>query len=94
LNVILDYPGTKAVNSLVFAEYLNRVLWNVTRGDDAPSKVIPLWVINTTAVAAVVFVFVVVVGTCSLGPRATVVLTSIKVNKKSFVAKFPIQPSF
>jgi hypothetical protein len=67
------------VNSLVFAEYLNRVLWNVTRGDDAPSKIIPLWVINTTAVAAVVFVFALVVGTCSLGPRATVILTSIKV---------------
>ncbi|KAH9973240.1 amino acid permease-domain-containing protein [Lactifluus volemus] len=77
--ITLLSPGTKAVNSLVFAEYLNRVLWNVTRGDDAPSKVIPLWVINTTAVAAVVFVFILVVGTCSLGPRATVVLTSIKV---------------
>ena len=72
-------PGTKAVNSLVFAEYLNRVLWNATRGDDAPSEVIPHWVINTTAVAAVVFVFVLVVGTRSLGPRAAVVLTSIKV---------------
>jgi hypothetical protein len=67
------------VNSLVLAEYLNRVLWNATRGDDAPSEVIPHWVINTTAVAAVVFVFILVVGTRSLGPRAAVVLTSIKV---------------
>jgi hypothetical protein len=67
------------VNSLVFAEYLNRVLWNVTRSDDAPSKVIPHWMINTTAVAAIGFVFILVVGTGSLGPRAAVVLTSIKV---------------
>jgi hypothetical protein len=67
------------VNSLVLAEYLNRVLWNATRGDDAPSEVIPHWVINTTAVAAVVFVFILVAGTRSLGPRAAVVLTSIKV---------------
>ncbi|KAH9980791.1 amino acid permease-domain-containing protein [Russula compacta] len=39
--VSLISPGTKALNSLVFAEYLNRVLWNATRGDDAPSEVIP-----------------------------------------------------
>jgi amino acid transporter len=80
----LGLLGTKAVNSLVFAEYLNRVLWNVTRGDDAPSEVIPVWVINTTAVVAVVFVFVLVVGTCALGPRATVILTSIKVKRFLF----------
>ena len=71
--------GTKAVNSLVFAEYFNRVLWNATRGDDAPAEIIPSWVINSTAVAAVVFVVILVIGTRSLGPRATVILTSMKV---------------
>ena len=73
------FSGTKALNGLVFAEYLNRVLWNATRGDDAPSEVIPRWVINTTAVAAVVLVFLLVVGARSLGPHASNVLTSVKV---------------
>jgi ABC-type iron transport system FetAB permease component len=67
------------VNSLVFAEYLNRVLWNATRGDDAPSEVIPQWVLNATAVTVVILVVVLVAGTRTLGPRAAVVLTSMKV---------------
>ena len=71
--------GTKAVNSLVFAEYFNRILWNATRGDDAPAEIIPSWVINATAVAAVCFVVVLVIGTRSLGPRAAVILTIMKV---------------
>lgn len=77
--ILLLSPGTKAVNSLVFAEYFNRVLWNATRGDDAPTEIIPSWVINATAVAAVCFVVILVVGTRSLGPRAAVILTSVKV---------------
>jgi hypothetical protein len=71
--------GTKAVNSLVFAEYFHRVVWNATRGDDAPDEVIPHWVLNATAVAVVVLVSVIVVGTRSLGPRTMVIVTSIKV---------------
>jgi amino acid transporter len=71
--------GTKAVNSLVFAEYFHRVLWNATRGDDAPTEIIPDWVINATAVAVVCFVVMLVVGTRSLGPRAAVILTCMKV---------------
>jgi hypothetical protein len=82
------------VNSLVFAEYLNRVLWNTTRGDDAPSEVIPHWVINTTAVAAVVFVFILAVGTRSLGPRATVVLTSIKVRNHEIAIRPTVVSGF
>ena len=74
--------GTKAVNSLVFAEYLNRILWNATRGDDAPAEIIPSWVINATAVAAVCFVVMLVVGTRSLGTRAAVILTIMKVSSK------------
>jgi amino acid transporter len=71
--------GTKAVNSLVFAEYFHRVLWNATRGDDTPTEIIPDWVINATAVAVVCFVVLLVVGTRSLGPRAAVILTCMKV---------------
>jgi hypothetical protein len=67
------------VNSLVFAEYLNRVLWDATRGDDAPSEVIPQWVLNATAVTVVILVVVLVAGARGLGPRAAVVLTSMKV---------------
>ncbi|KAH9041337.1 APC amino acid permease [Lactarius pseudohatsudake] len=77
--ILLLSPGTKAVNSLVFAEYVNRILWNATRGDDAPAEIIPSWVINATAVAAVCFVVVLVIGTRSLGSRAAVILTSMKV---------------
>lgn len=77
--ILLLSPGTKAVNSLVFAEYFHRVLWNATRGDDAPTEIIPDWVINATAVAVVCFVVVLVVGTRSLGPRAAVILTCMKV---------------
>jgi hypothetical protein len=75
----LGRQGTKAVNSLVFAEYFQRVVWNATRGDDAPSEVIPHWVLNATAVAVVVLVSVLVVGTRSLGSRTMVIVTSIKV---------------
>ena len=71
-----------AGNSLVFAEYLNRILWNATRGDDVPAEIIPSWVINLTAVAAMGFVVILVIGTRSLGPRATVILTSMKVYAK------------
>ncbi|KAI0275346.1 amino acid/polyamine transporter I [Gloeopeniophorella convolvens] len=77
--ILLLSPGTKAVISLVFAEYLHRVLWGATRGDELPGEVIPQWVITATAVAAVVGVVGLVVGTRGLGPRATVFLTSIKI---------------
>jgi hypothetical protein len=92
--LLAGIPGTKAVNSLVFAEYLNRVLWNATRSDDAPSEVIPHWVINTTAVAAVIFVFILVVGTRSLGPRAAVILTSMKVRNFETVIPPTVLSSF
>ncbi len=74
--------GTKAVNTLVFAEYLNRVLWNTTRGEDVPAEIIPGWVINVAAVAIVGFAVILVVGTRGLGPGGTVILTCMKVNAR------------
>lgn len=70
--------GTKAVISLVFAEYMNRVVWNATRSEDSPAD-IPQWVIQLTALAAIAGVTLLCILTRSLGRRAAVVFTSAKV---------------
>lgn len=79
----LDRPlrhiaGGNAVVSLIFAEYLNRLFWHATKADISPDD-IPEWAIKLTAVGAVVGVTILGVATKTLGTRAAVVLTVIKV---------------
>ncbi|KAI0709329.1 L-methionine transporter [Earliella scabrosa] len=71
-------PGGNAVISLIFAEYINRLLWHTTRDEVSPDD-IPQWAIKLTAVAAVVVVSIICVATPTLGTRAAVVFTTVKI---------------
>ncbi|KAI0818760.1 amino acid permease-domain-containing protein [Irpex lacteus] len=70
-------PGGNAVISLVFAEYLNRLMWHTT-GEGAQDE-IPEWAIKLTASMAVFIVSAMCVATPTLGTRAAVVFTSVKI---------------
>lgn len=76
-------PGGKGVIALIFAEYMNRLLWHATSGDSSPDS-IPDWSIKLTACLAIAAVTVLCIATRNLGTRAAVVLTTIKVSH-SFV---------
>ena len=65
--------------SLIFAEYLNRLFWHSTRAEVSPDD-IPQWATKLTAVAAVVVVSIICVATPTLGTRAAVVFTTVKVS--------------
>ncbi len=65
--------------SLIFAEYLNRLFWHTTSEDVSPDS-LPQWAIKLTAVAAVLIVTVLCVATPTLGTRAAVVFTTVKVS--------------
>ena len=70
--------GGNAVISLIFAEYLNRLFWHTTSADASPDS-IPQWSIKLTAIAAVLIVSLICVATPTLGTRAAVVFTAVKV---------------
>ncbi|KAI0807498.1 L-methionine transporter [Fomes fomentarius] len=72
-------PGGNAVISLIFAEYMNRLFWHTTRAEVSPDD-IPQWAIKLTAVAAVVVVSIICVATPTLGSRAAVVFTTVKLS--------------
>ena len=79
-NVFAQYViGGNAVISLVFAEYLNRLMWHTTSASSSPDD-IPQWAIKLTASLAVLVVSAMCVATPTLGTRAAVVFTSVKVN--------------
>ncbi|OCH94964.1 hypothetical protein OBBRIDRAFT_788707 [Obba rivulosa] len=71
-------PGGNAVISLIFAEYLNRLFWHTTSAEVSPDD-IPQWATKLTAVAAVLVVSTICVASPSLGPRTSVVFTTIKI---------------
>lgn len=64
--------------TLIFAEYLNRIFWNISRTDVSPAD-IPQWAIKLTAIGAIVFVTMICVATRKLGSRVAVVFTTVKV---------------
>ncbi|KAI6103401.1 amino acid permease-domain-containing protein [Pisolithus sp. B1] len=71
-------PGSNALISLIFAEYINRVLWHTTRGQVSPDD-IPPWAIKLTAVAAILLVTFLCAATRNMGTRAAVMFTSVKI---------------
>lgn len=75
--IIALKPGGNAVISLIFAEYLNRIFWNISAEVSADG--IPQWAIKLTATGAVILVTVLCVATQKLGTRVAVVFTTIKV---------------
>lgn len=70
--------GSAAVISLIFAEYLNRILWHITKDDVAPDA-IPQWAIKVTAVGAVLLVSAICMASKNAGTRAAVLFTTLKV---------------
>ncbi|KAG2157144.1 amino acid permease-domain-containing protein [Suillus clintonianus] len=77
-------PGGNAVISLIFAEYLNRLIWHAAQDEVAPDD-IPQWAIKLTAVAAVLSVVIICAATRNLGARAAVVFTTVKIAALLFV---------
>ncbi|KAI0331152.1 amino acid transporter [Cubamyces sp. BRFM 1775] len=78
LTVLRLGAGGNAVISLIFAEYLNRLFWHSTRAEVSPDD-IPQWATKLTAVAAVVVVSIICVATPTLGTRAAIVFTTVKI---------------
>ena len=64
--------------TLIFAEYLNRMFWSISRAEVSPDD-IPQWAIELTAIGAVVVVTIICVAARKLGSRAAVVFTTVKV---------------
>lgn len=77
-HTMVRWTGGNAVISLIFAEYLNRLFWHSTRAEVSPDD-IPQWAIKLTAIAAVLVVSLICVATPTLGSRAAVVFTTVKV---------------
>ncbi|GJE86900.1 L-methionine transporter [Phanerochaete sordida] len=71
-------PGGNAVISLIFAEYLNR-LWYHSTGSNISPDALPQWAVRLTAVAAVLIVSIICVATPTLGTKAAVVFTTVKI---------------
>ncbi|KAG8217912.1 L-methionine transporter, partial [Butyriboletus roseoflavus] len=71
-------PGGNAAISLIFAEYINRLMWHITRDQVSPDT-IPQWSIKLTAIIAVVLVGVICAATRNMGTRVSVLFTTIKV---------------
>ncbi|KAF9264655.1 amino acid transporter [Marasmius fiardii PR-910] len=76
--IIALKPGSNAVISLIFAEYINRIFWHSGQVDVSPDD-IPQWAIKLTAVVAILIVTLTCVWTRKLGARVAVVFTSVKV---------------
>ncbi|KAF7304904.1 L-methionine transporter [Mycena kentingensis (nom. inval.)] len=76
--IIALKPGGNAVISLIFSEYINRIVWHTGRAEVSPDD-IPQWAIKLVAAGAVVLVTAFCVAARKLGPRVAVVFTTIKV---------------
>ena len=66
--------------ALIFAEYLNRIIWHVTQSSDAAPDAVPDWAIKLTAVLSIIVITGLCAATRNLGARAAVVFTSVKVS--------------
>ncbi|PFH54321.1 hypothetical protein AMATHDRAFT_186220 [Amanita thiersii Skay4041] len=76
--IIALKPGSNAVISLIFAEYMYRLFWHSGRAEVSPDD-IPQWAVKLTAIAAVVIVTLLCVATRKLGTHTAVAFTTVKV---------------
>ncbi|KAJ7063329.1 amino acid permease-domain-containing protein [Mycena amicta] len=76
--IIALKPGGNAVISLIFSEYINRIIWHTGRAEVSPDD-IPQWAIKLVALGAVTIVTGFCVAARKLGTRVAVVFTTIKV---------------
>ncbi|KAF8320042.1 L-methionine transporter [Clavulina sp. PMI_390] len=71
-------PCSAAIISLVFGEYLCRIMFHATQADALPNE-IPEWAIKITAFVAITLVTVINIASNRLGSRANVLFTVLKV---------------
>jgi len=76
-------PGGAAVMSLIFAEYVNRMIYHAATGDDASQ--VPEWTFKITAAIVVVLVSMLNLISRSAGTNSSVVITAVKTISLVFV---------
>ncbi|KAF8636695.1 hypothetical protein AX17_003500 [Amanita inopinata Kibby_2008] len=84
-SIIALKPGSNAVISLIFAEYVNKLLWHSTRAEVSPDD-IPQWAIKLTATGAVILVTLLCVATRKLGTHTAVIFTTVKIAALGLIA--------
>ena len=72
-------PGSNGIIALIFAEYINRLIWHANSDDFSPDS-LPQWSIKLTACIAVMLVTLICIATKNMGPRAQVAFTTVKVS--------------
>ena len=76
-------PGGAAVMSLIFAEYVNRMIYHAVTGDDASH--VPEWTFKITGAIVVVLVSLLNLISRSAGTNSSVVITAVKTISLVFV---------
>ncbi|WWD16103.1 hypothetical protein CI109_100528 [Kwoniella shandongensis] len=76
-------PGSAAMISLIFGEYVNRLLYHALSSSTSP---VPDWSVKLTAVIAIILVSTLNLISRTMGTDSTVVLTTIKIGSLIFVA--------
>ena len=71
-------PGGTGIIALIFAEYLNRLIYHATSEDVAPNA-LPQWSIKLTASLTIIIIAVICVATKNTGTRVAVVFFMLKV---------------
>lgn len=76
-------PGSSAIISLIFGEYINRMIYHAVTGEE--ESVVPEWTFKVTALFAVVLSTGLNLASQSAGTKASVVITSVKMTSLLFV---------
>ncbi|KAK8869635.1 hypothetical protein IAR55_000203 [Kwoniella newhampshirensis] len=76
-------PGSAAMISLIFGEYVNRLVFHALSSSTSP---VPEWSVKLTAAIAIILVSVLNLISRTMGTDSTVVLTTIKIGSLIFVA--------
>ncbi|RSH93948.1 hypothetical protein EHS25_006601 [Saitozyma podzolica] len=76
-------PGSAAIISLIFGEYVNRMIYHAVSSD--PDVVVPEWTFKVTAVIAILAVSVLNLVSRTMGTTFSVITTSIKIGSLVFV---------
>ncbi|KAK4686405.1 hypothetical protein P7C73_g3718, partial [Tremellales sp. Uapishka_1] len=76
-------PGSSAIISLIFGEYVNRMVYHAISSD--PEAVVPEWTFKITAIAVIIVVSVLNLVSPTMGTRSAVVVTIVKIISLLFV---------
>lgn len=76
-------PGSAAIISLIFGEYINRMVYHAMTGDE--ESIVPEWTFKLTATIAVFLVAALNLASQSAGTKSSVIITSVKMCSLVFV---------